>query len=351
MKKGDRLPFDQVTDDCHAVNPATEQPVPGRAGNLSPSMRVALFLATLAIAAGCATKKPAPVVERAPPPPKVEPPKPAPPKPVEKPVPTHTVKRGETLVGIALQYGLDYRELAAWNGIANPNLINVDQVLVLAAPKGGPAAPTVATPLAPSGPIIEARPLANTETTKVEPRGQRLPYSDKNLAQLSKGDGTPEPAPASPPPATPAASAPATPAPAAAAPATAPESPAGTQGEAVDWIWPVKGKVLAAFTEANKGIDIAGKKGTPVVAAAGGRVVYAGQGLRGYGKLVIIKHNETWLSAYAHNDDIVVKEQEEVKRGQKIATMGATDADQVKLHFEVRRQGKPVDPARMLPPQ
>ena len=126
---------------------------------------------------------------------------------------------------------------------------------------------------------------------------------------------------------------------------------AGTQGEALDWIWPAKGKVLSAFTEATKGIDIAGKKGAPVVAAAGGRVVYAGQGLRGYGKLVIIKHNDTWLSAYAHNDNIVVKEQQDVKRGQKIAEMGSTDTDQVKLHFEVRRQGKPVDPARVLPPQ
>ncbi len=307
--------------------------------------RTATLAAALALAAGCATKQPAPVIERAPPPPKAVPPKPAPPKPVEKPVPTHTVKRGETLVGIALQYGLDYRELAAWNGIANPNVISVDQVLVLAAPKGGPA-PTVTTPLAPAGPIIEARPLANTETTKVEPRGQRLPYSDKNLAQLAKGDGTPEPAPATPPSAAPPAAAPP-----AAAPATSPEPATGTQGEAVDWIWPVKGKVLAAFTEATKGIDIAGRKGTPVVAAAAGRVVYAGQGLRGYGKLVIIKHNETWLSAYAHNDEIVVKEQEEVKRGQKIATMGSTDADQVKLHFEVRRQGKPVDPARVLPAQ
>ena len=111
----------------------------------------------------------------------------------------------------------------------------------------------------------------------------------------------------------------------------------------------MKGKVIASFTEQSKGIDIGGKKGVPVVAAAAGRVVYAGAGLRGYGKLVIIKHNETWLSAYAHNDNVVVKEQQDVRKGQKIAEMGSTDADQVKLHFEVRRQGKPVDPARILP--
>jgi lipoprotein NlpD len=310
-------------------------------------LRAAVTLGALVLAAGCATRSPAPVVERAPaPPPKAEPPKPAPPKPAPKPVPTHSIKRGETLVGIALQYGLDYRELAAWNGIANPNVISVDQVLLLAAPSGtaAPPAATVATPLAGTAPVTEARPLSNTDKLKVEPRGQRLPYSEKALAQLSAGDAAGEPPDTPAQPAQPAA-------PAAAAPIEPVRPSAGTQGDAVDWIWPVKGKVLSAFTEAGKGIDIAGKKGAPVVAAAAGRVVYAGQGLRGYGKLVIIKHNDTWLSAYAHNDNIVVKEQQDVKRGQKIAEMGSTDADQVKLHFEVRRQGKPVDPARVLPTQ
>jgi lipoprotein NlpD len=114
-------------------------------------------------------------------------------------------------------------------------------------------------------------------------------------------------------------------------------------------MWPIKGKVLSSFNEASKGVDIGGRKGAPVLAAAGGRVVYAGAGLRGYGKLVIIKHNNTWLSAYAHNDNILVKEQQDVRKGQKIAEMGASDADQVKLHFEVRRNGKPVDPAKVLP--
>lgn len=304
-------------------------------------LRLAALIGALALAAGCATRQPAPVIERAPPPaPRVEPAAPATTAPVSKPVPTHTIKRGDTLVSIALQYGLDYRELAAWNAITNPNLLGVGQVLVLAAPAGAPgtvAAPPaiVATPLASPGAVVEARPLANTPTIKVEPRGQRLPYSDRALAQLSALDAPAEPG---------------------AAPTAAPgpvaetERPAaGTQGDGVDWMWPVKGKLLAAFTEAGKGIDIAGKKGAPVVAAAAGRVVYAGQGLRGYGKLVIIKHNDTWLSAYAHNENIVVKEQQEVKRGQKIAEMGATDTDEVKLHFEVRRQGKPVDPARVLP--
>jgi lipoprotein NlpD len=114
-------------------------------------------------------------------------------------------------------------------------------------------------------------------------------------------------------------------------------------------MWPVKGKVLAPFSEASKGMDIAGKKGTPVLAAASGRVIYADAGLRGYGKLVIIRHNNTWLSAYAHNDTILVKEQQEVRKGEKIAEMGSSDTDRVKLHFEIRRQGKPVDPVKFLP--
>ncbi len=324
-------------------------------GAWAMGLQRAAALVIVVLAAGCATKRPAPVVERAPepPPPRVEAPRPAPPKPAEKPIATHVVKRGETLVGIALQYGLDYRELAAWNGITNPNVISTGQTLMLGAPAGAPpvsAATPVATPLAPSGPVIESRPLANTDKIKVEPRGQRLPYSDRNLAQLSAVDAGAVAPPASVPAPGPAAAAPpAAPVPSPTPAPAAPEKATGTADEAIDWTWPVKGKVLSGFTEASKGIDIGGKKGAPVLAASGGRVVYAGTGLRGYGKLVIIKHNDTWLSAYAHNENILVKEQQEVKRGQKIAEMGSTDADQVKLHFEIRRQGKPVDPAKLLP--
>jgi lipoprotein NlpD len=131
-----------------------------------------------------------------------------------------------------------------------------------------------------------------------------------------------------------------------AAPATSGDS------DALDWAWPAKGKIVAGFSEtANlKGIDIAGKSGQPVLASGPGKVVYAGSGLRGYGKLIIIKHNNTFLSAYAHNREILVKEGQQVARGQKIAEMGDSDADQVKLHFEIRRLGKPVDPAKFLPP-
>ncbi len=308
-------------------------------------MRHLAAIVLVILAAGCAARRPAPVVERTPPPaPPVvveAPPEP----PVEKPIPTHVVKKGDTLVSVALQYGVDYRELAAWNNITNPNRIEIGQVLVLAAPAGMPPIATpLATPLVQAGPPIEARPLANTQLSKVEPRATKVPFTERALAQMGAAESSaspvgPEPpapivqpAPASPPP-----------------PVVEPEKPGGTDSEDVDWMWPVKGKVLAGFTEASKGIDIAGRKGAPVLAAAGGRVVYAGTGIRGYGKLVIIKHNNMWLSAYAHNENILVNEQQEVRKGQKIAEMGATDADQVKLHFEIRRNSKPIDPAKVLP--
>ena len=136
------------------------------------------------------------------------------------------------------------------------------------------------------------------------------------------------------------------------APAPAGKTDADSDDEdKVEWGWPVRGKILAGFSEAsNKGLDIAGKLGDPVIAAAPGRVVYSGSGLRGYGKLRIIQHNKTYLSAYAHNKDILVKEGQSVVKGQKIAEIGSTDTDAPKLHFEIRKLGKPVDPARFLPP-
>jgi len=137
------------------------------------------------------------------------------------------------------------------------------------------------------------------------------------------------------------------------APSPAPaETAAGDGDEDLDWVWPARGKLVTAFSDtANlKGIDIAGSTGAPVVASAAGKVVYAGSGLRGYGKLVIIKHNSKFLSAYAHNREILVKEGQQVARGQKIAEMGSSDAEQVKLHFEIRRLGKPMDPLKYLPP-
>ena len=136
-------------------------------------------------------------------------------------------------------------------------------------------------------------------------------------------------------------------------PASERPAPAAAEGE-IDWMWPATGKLMGTFTdnsggETNKGIDIAGKQGDPVLAAAGGKVVYVGSGLRGYGNLVIVRHNASFLTAYAHNSQILVKEGQAVTRGQKIAEMGSSDSEQPRLHFEVRLQGKPVDPLKYLP--
>ena len=185
----------------------------------------------------------------------------------------------------------------------------------------------------------------NTETLKREPKAGKLPYSDQALAQAqgqAKAGETAAPAAAMEvkPEAKPEPK-----------PEVKPAEPA-LAGDELPWIWPAKGQLIGTFSEGgSKGVDIAGKLGDPVIAAADGKIVYSGTGLRGYGKLVIIKHNTTYLSAYAHNQTILVKEGQSVTRGQKIAEMGNSDADQVKLHFEVRRQGKPVDPLKYLPPR
>jgi lipoprotein NlpD len=170
-----------------------------------------------------------------------------------------------------------------------------------------------------------------------EPKAVRLPYSDQALAQLSRPQAAPSPT----------------------FPQTTAEArpePKGDSGEAargpedVDWGWPVKGKVVGTFNDTtSKGIAIAGKLGQPVVASGPGRVIFSGTGIRGFGKLIVIKHNNTYLSVYAHNSELTVKEGQNVTKGQKIAEMGNSDADQVKLHFEIRRFGKPVDPLKLLP--
>ena len=223
----------------------------------------------------------------------------------------YTVKPGDTLIRIGLDNGQNWRDVVRWNGIENPNLIEVGQVLRVVAPNVDPNA-------------LAARGVA---TAKVEAR----PLDAKPAAA------------AAPPAAASAAAA----APVAAA-ATAPVAREGDDD--LGWAWPASGAVLAGFEEGRqKGLAIAGKAGDPVLAAADGRVVYAGSGLRGYGNLVIVKHNGTYLSAYAHNQALLVKEDQAVRRGQKIAEMGSSDAERVQLHFEIRRQGKPIDPARLLP--
>jgi len=256
----------------------------------------------------------------------------------------YTVRRGDTLLRIALEHGQNYRDLVTWNELTNPNDIKVDQVLRVLPPHGESGSSGGAQTSAIAAPVItEVRPSAPVVPKKSGPRGEKKPYSDATLAELRSDAGVtetkPVPAPA-PAPAVPAAPLAVTPVP-----------PAASAGEEkLVWIWPTEGKVIATFDEGkNKGVDIAGKAGQQVVAAGSGKVMYAGSGIRGYGNLVIVKHSNSLLSAYAHNRSILVKEGQNVNRGQAIAEMGDSDADRVKLHFEIRQQGKPVDPSKFLP--
>ena len=204
----------------------------------------------------------------------------------------YTVKPGDTLIRIGMDNGQSWRDIIRWNKLDNPNLIETGQVLRVAPPAPDAVAARPATPSTATAPV---------------------------------------------------ASAPVT-------PAVAPAAPSAAE-EAISFQWPARGNLISGFDESkNKGLDIGGKAGDPVMAAADGQVVYAGSGLRGYGNLLILKHNSTFLTAYAHNQSLLVKEDQKVKKGQKIAEMGNSDSNSgVKLHFEIRRQGKPIDPAKFLP--
>ena len=203
----------------------------------------------------------------------------------------YTVQRGDTLMRIGLDNGQAWRDLARWNNLSNPDVIEVGQVLRVAPP----------------GAAVEASGVVVRPVTV-------------------GGETSGKPAPIAPP------------------------ATAAVADEGLGFIWPSNGSLIGGFDESkNKGLDISGKAGDAVMASADGQVVYAGAGLRGYGNLIILKHNNTFLTAYAHNQKLLVKEDQKVRKGEKIAEMGSTDADRVKLHFEVRRQGKPVDPAKFLP--
>jgi lipoprotein NlpD len=253
----------------------------------------------------------------------------------------YTIRPGDTLVRIALDNGQNWRDLARWNNLDNPNLVEVGQVLRVVPPA---ADPTVATtrPI-PSTGRVETRPLDSRSPAPAAgtASGVAAPAGSAPLAGVPASAAAPPTASAALP-----SAAPASPPPAAAADNAA----ARDAGDEVAWIWPAAGPVLTGFDEGrNKGLTISGKAGDPVVAAGDGRVVYAGSSLRGYGNLVIVKHNDMYLTAYAHNQVLLVKDDQVVRRGQKIAEMGSSDAERVQLHFEIRRQGKPVDPAKLLP--
>ena len=268
---------------------------------------------------------------------------------------THIVQPGENLFRISLNNGLKYQDVAAWNKLPDYQ-IKVGQVLRLTPPDAEGEAPANSAPAKPATTAAPPAVATNGQgALKAYPKALKLPYSEtaaKTLAAQSEGSSAPAAAkPAAPAivPPTPKAEPKAEPQGAAKPDAGAATEPQDKAGEgSVAWAWPVKGKVLRGYSDSNKGVDIAGRMGQQVLAASDGRVVYSGNGLRGYGKLIIIKHNKTFLSAYAHNSQLLVKEGQAVKKGQPIAEMGNTDADQVKLHFEIRQLGKPVDPLQYL---
>jgi len=284
----------------------------------------------IVVAAGCSTGTGAPVFDRT----RESKPaagKPAPavraaPRPGDTRPEFHVVGKGDTLYSIALDNGHDYRELAQWNGITDPGVIRIGQQLRLRPPEGTAAAPLRTAPGVESRPLGEA-PAAAGGSVKTQPRAVRAPYSDRAYNQLAnaKPDA-----------------------------AAKPDPRVAASEDGIQWTWPVSGKVVSAFNGTTvKGIGIAGKLGQPVLASAPGRIIFSGTAtgtLGRLGKLIVIKHNETFVSVYAYNRELLVKEGQNVARGQRIAEMGTADADQVKLHFEIRRFGNPVDPIKLLPP-
>ena len=252
----------------------------------------------------------------------------------------YTVKPGDTLIRIGLDSGQSFRDIARWNNMENPNRLEVGQVVRVVPP---PAAALAAKPLSPASPSPSAPATPAAPTAAAAPDKPAAPLAPP-VAQQPGGQ------PSVALPASTVASGPAS------GPASSPgaaKAPQATPGDdEINWLWPANGPLVGGFDEIkNKGVDIGGSAGDPVLAAADGRVVYVGAGLRGYGNLIILKHNNTYLTAYAHNQALLIKEDQSVRRGQKIAEMGNSDADRVKLHFEVRRQGKPVDPIKFLPPR
>lgn len=331
-----------------------------------------------ALLSGCASTPPghrAPVEDRTPPPTK------AVKTPVAEPEGNfYVVKKGDTLSRIAANHKIAVKDLVAWNELSDPNKVETDQRLRLV-PPGATALPPAPAKPAPTPPVATTAPVAPTATVEVKPLGPapgqpgkpapatastpapqpapatpsvapgnlkteplagKVPWSEQALA---KARGSDVPPPVAQPGAAPAANG--KPEPKA---EPKPEAKAEVKPAAPSWAWPAPGEVVRGFDgNSSKGIDIAGKVGDPVLAAGAGKVVYAGSGLRGYGKLVIIKHNPQFLTAYGDNGQILVKEGHTVAQGQKIAEMGKGEGGAGRLHFEVRQQGKPVDPQKFLP--
>ncbi|MDF3009317.1 MAG: peptidase [Burkholderiales bacterium] len=293
---------------------------------------VSMVVAAVMLAACAGPRMAAPVFDRKPPRAVASPARPPAPavaaQAAPQPAPDgfYVVKRGDTLYSIALDHGADYREVAQWNGLDDATKINVGQLLRVQPPQDRRT--EVGAARVP-GPIesrpIDAVPQAQAQgqgqgdgAARTEPKAVRLPYSKENAALVSREGAA--------------------------------EAKGDARADTGGFVWPAKGKVIAGFSEPrSKGIDIDGKAGDPVVAAAAGRVTYIGTGIPGLGKLVVIKHDNGFITVYAHNREILVKEHQAVARGEKIAELGATDADRPKLHFQIRKGSAPVDPMRYLP--
>lgn len=311
---------------------------------MKPTPRLALLTICLGVLSACSTPtRQAPVIDRptstvsqvrqhvaAPPPPASEDVKP-------DARGTYTVRRGDTLIRIAFDHGQNYRDLVTWNNLSDPDDIKVGQLLRVAPPEHSAGAVANSAAFSTSPITLAGVDKGAPAPKKTTPRGDKKPYSESNLADAQKEENpkavTVEKEKAAPSGALVAGS-----------------TVTASDDEKLSWMWPSDGKIIATFDEGkNKGIDIAGKLGQMVMAAGSGKVMYAGSGIRGYGNLVIVKHSNNLLSAYAHNRTILVKEGQNVTKGQAIAEMGDSDADTVKLHFEIRQQGKPVDPSKFLP--
>ncbi len=260
----------------------------------------------------------------------------------------HTVRAGETLYGISFGYGLRYQDVAAWNGISDPYTIEIGQRLRLKPP----ATPVVSAPPRPVPPAVAVatpKPTSSAAGSAApKPRPPVVSPPNTGTAATTPGAVAPAPRPPAAAPVPPPATAPV------AAPivSTAPTPPSVPAVGAPKWRWPTRGQIIGRYVagdQTQQGINIAGSAGQPVQASADGVVVYSGAGLVGYGELIIIKHSDEWLSAYAHNRKRLVAEGARVKAGDTIAEMGRTGAIRDMLHFEIRRNGKPVDPLAWLP--
>jgi lipoprotein NlpD len=259
----------------------------------------------------------------------------------------HTVRKGDTLYSIALDFGQDYRDLARWNALVDPSYIQIGQQLRLF-PAGGRGV------IPPAASATVGKPLPGTEQLPMfsDPKAFRAIYSEQAYAELQRVlAGETETAVVRSEPATTATMQQPAQAAKPASASAAKSTQTGLGDEHMSWEWPAPGKVLYEFSAGpnKKGVSIQGKAGQAVVSSAPGKVVYSGSGLRGYGNLIIIKHNATYLSVYAHNSQLLVREGQMVAQGQKIAVMGKAAGATTALHFEIRRLGKPIDPRSQLP--